>query len=115
MYVHHIGRSLRVSALIELVGKDTRALVDKIYSQGTPPLDGREAGTIPARKSGVITTIAYANWLRKRPARIASLRCWLGSVSSCRLARRYSESRVRSAGSTLSGCSMRCTFSWSGR
>ena len=24
MYVHHIGRSLRVSALIELVGRDTR-------------------------------------------------------------------------------------------
>src|SRR4051812_37816697 len=30
-YVNHIGRALRVSALIELVGKDTRELLDKIY------------------------------------------------------------------------------------
>ena len=27
-YVHHIGRSLRVAALIELVGTDTRKLLD---------------------------------------------------------------------------------------
>src|SRR5918998_1615924 len=31
-YVNHIGRALRVSALIELVGKDTRKLLDKIYA-----------------------------------------------------------------------------------
>ena len=31
LYVHHIGRSLRVSALIELVGADTRALLDLQY------------------------------------------------------------------------------------
>jgi uncharacterized membrane protein len=30
-YVHHIGRSLRVSALIELVGNDTRRLLDERY------------------------------------------------------------------------------------
>jgi uncharacterized membrane protein len=59
IYVHHIGRSLRVSALIELVGKDTRALVDKVYSGGLSSVDGPDAGTIVARKSGVITTIAY--------------------------------------------------------
>jgi uncharacterized membrane protein len=29
LYVHHIGRSLRVSALIELVGNDTRRLLDE--------------------------------------------------------------------------------------
>ena len=29
LYVHHIGRSLRVSALIELVGDDTRELLDR--------------------------------------------------------------------------------------
>ena len=29
IYVHHIGQSLRVSALIELVGDDTRKLVDR--------------------------------------------------------------------------------------
>src|SRR5213078_1933120 len=31
LYVHHIGRSLRVSALIELVGHDTRRLLDDVY------------------------------------------------------------------------------------
>ncbi len=30
MYVHHIGQSLRVSALIELVGDDTRKLVHRL-------------------------------------------------------------------------------------
>jgi uncharacterized membrane protein len=59
IYVHHIGRSLRVSALIELVGKDTRALIDKVYSEGVSSVDGTLDGTILARKSGVITTIAY--------------------------------------------------------
>ena len=59
IYVHHIGRSLRVSALIELVGKDTRALLDKKYPRELPSVEEREAGTIPAGKSGVITTIAY--------------------------------------------------------
>ena len=29
-YVNHIGRKLRVSALIELVGSDTRKLLDKL-------------------------------------------------------------------------------------
>ena len=29
IYVHHIGQSLRVSALIELVGKETRKLLDR--------------------------------------------------------------------------------------
>ena len=31
MYVHHIGQALRVSALIELVGKETRKLLDRVY------------------------------------------------------------------------------------
>ena len=34
IYVQHIGQSLRVSALIELVGKDTRSLIDEIYPAG---------------------------------------------------------------------------------
>ena len=37
LYVHHIGRSLRVSALIELVGTDTRKLLDRIYPEGRGP------------------------------------------------------------------------------
>jgi len=62
MYVHHIGQALRVSALIELVGKDTRTLIEQIY-----PGEDTDAGyapgaaqTIDAPKSGVITTIGHA-------------------------------------------------------
>src|SRR5690349_14543631 len=31
IYVQHLGQALRVSALVELVGHDTRALVDNVY------------------------------------------------------------------------------------
>lgn len=38
IYVHHIGQALRVSALIELVGDDTRKLLDRRYPDtGQPP------------------------------------------------------------------------------
>src|SRR3954452_19658826 len=41
IYVHHIGRSLRVSALIELVGNDPRRLLDERYPDraGSPEPD----------------------------------------------------------------------------
>jgi uncharacterized membrane protein len=55
-YVNHIGRSLRVSALIELVGKDTRSLLDTVYAdRGSAPRD--ERSIICAPRSGVITQI----------------------------------------------------------
>jgi uncharacterized membrane protein len=61
LYVHHIGRALRVSALIELVGKDTRRLVDRYY-----PDEGEAVAALPgsdhviaAVESGVITVIGY--------------------------------------------------------
>ena len=61
IYVHHIGRSLRVSALIELVGKDTRDLVDRVYrDKGTEPdADPAAPLVVRARKSGVVTKIGY--------------------------------------------------------
>ena len=55
MYVHHIGRSLRVSALIELVGNDTRRLLEQVYPEvraGEP--DEHE---IVAPRSGVLTAV----------------------------------------------------------
>jgi uncharacterized membrane protein len=62
MYVHHIGKSLRVSSLIELVGKDTRKLLDRVYSDKGASL-GEEAGSVRvvrARRSGVITKVGHA-------------------------------------------------------
>ena len=56
MYVHHIGQALRVSALIELVGKETRSLLDDKYpDQGSA--DDVGDGVVSAAKSGVVTGI----------------------------------------------------------
>jgi uncharacterized membrane protein len=59
IYVHHIGQSLRVSALIELVGHDTRKLVDRRYPDaGRPlPVDPEAPRVVAARESGVVTMI----------------------------------------------------------
>jgi uncharacterized membrane protein len=60
IYVHHIGRALRVSALIELVGRDTRNLLDRVYPDKGEPL-AHAAGSprlVMATRSGVITAIA---------------------------------------------------------
>ena len=59
IYVHHIGQSLRVSALIELVGDDTRKLVDRRYPDAGPPVpvDPSAPRVVEARESGVVTMI----------------------------------------------------------
>jgi uncharacterized membrane protein len=59
IYVQHIGQSLRVSALIELVGHDTRKVIDRRYPDAGPPspLDPNAPRVVPARKSGVVTMI----------------------------------------------------------
>jgi uncharacterized membrane protein len=61
IYVQHIGQSLRVSALIELVGNDTRGLIDQLYpDKGRPCADSPdEAPVVRAAISGVITGIGY--------------------------------------------------------
>jgi uncharacterized membrane protein len=56
IYVHHIGRSLRVSALIELVGDDTRALLDEQYPELLEPAITNPS-VIVAPRSGVLTSI----------------------------------------------------------
>ena len=59
IYVHHIGQSLRVSALIELVGDDTRKLLDRRYPDAgsPPPVDPKAPRVVAARESGVVTMI----------------------------------------------------------
>jgi uncharacterized membrane protein len=59
IYVHHLGQSLRVSALIELVGHDTRKLVDRSYPDAGPPplIDAEAPRVVAARESGVVTMI----------------------------------------------------------
>jgi uncharacterized membrane protein len=59
LYVHHVGKSLRVSALIEFVGKDTRKLLDKMYPEHRPVGDSDGGRVVAAETSGVVTKIAY--------------------------------------------------------
>jgi uncharacterized membrane protein len=59
LYVHHIGKSLRVSALIEFVGKDTRKLLEKMYPEREPPPHREPDRVILVDTSGVVTKIAY--------------------------------------------------------
>jgi len=56
LYVNHIGRSLRVSALIELVGNDTRQLLDRQYPDLIVP-ERHDPWIIEVEKSGVLTEI----------------------------------------------------------
>ena len=61
IYVQHIGQSLRVSALIELVGKDTRALIDEVY-----PAKG-ETSADELRRIGPCTGRSLGSDHRHRP------------------------------------------------
>ncbi len=72
-YVNHIGRKLRVSALIELVGTDTRKLLDTLY----PEVIARrrfDRPVICATHSGVITRIDYSELVRIAAANECVLR-----------------------------------------
>ena len=62
LYVDHIGRSLRVSSLIELVGDDTRCLLDDQFPDRLPdgealPRTASSRTVLPAVMSGVVTSI----------------------------------------------------------
>jgi uncharacterized membrane protein len=59
IYVQHIGQALRVSALIELVGKETRKVIADSYPESGEPdqhPDEREH-VVRATRSGVVTRI----------------------------------------------------------
>jgi uncharacterized membrane protein len=57
LYVHHIGRSLRVSALVEIVGTETRRLLDEQYPEGEAA--ATDPGTLTAPHSGVLCHIDH--------------------------------------------------------
>lgn len=57
-YVHHLGQSLRVAALIELVGNEMRDLVEVLYPDGGPEAPP-QPGVLIAPESGVIFHIAH--------------------------------------------------------
>jgi uncharacterized membrane protein len=60
IYVHHIGRSLRVSALIEIIGRDTRHLLDENFGKQHPTADPACDGSmITAPRSGVVSHVDF--------------------------------------------------------
>ena len=59
IYVQHLGQALRVSALVELVGHDTRGLIDKLYPDKGAPAPAAERPVVRARESGVVTAVGY--------------------------------------------------------
>jgi uncharacterized membrane protein len=60
LYVHHIGRALRVSALIELVGDDIRKVLDRTYPSPAPTGAAHPAqGRVVADHSGVLNHIDH--------------------------------------------------------
>jgi uncharacterized membrane protein len=66
LYVNHIGQSLRVASLIDSVGDETRALVDKLYPPDARPRDGspqppggEPTQVIGAPKAGVLYRIDH--------------------------------------------------------
>jgi uncharacterized membrane protein len=67
IYVDHIGRSLRVSALIELVGTDTRHLLDQQYPNFVVLDEDEDLDVVAAPKSGVLVSID-----RERLVRLAA-------------------------------------------
>src|SRR3954462_6907800 len=57
IYVLHIGQALRVSALIEPVGDETRTLLERKYPDAGTAADAVDPSTINAESSGVVTWI----------------------------------------------------------
>jgi uncharacterized membrane protein len=63
-YVHHIGQSLRVAALIESVGQETRELMDSLYEDhGTDPT-ANEPDVVAARQPGTLFRVDCADLVR---------------------------------------------------
>lgn len=58
MYIHHVGQALRVSALVELAGHQTRQMVSRVYAdKGDPLPDEDDPGIVLAVKSGVLSKV----------------------------------------------------------
>ena len=64
LYVHHIGQSLRVSALIEMVGSTTRDLLDAQYPEGEPSDEASDPRFVPAPVSGVVCEVRHDRLVR---------------------------------------------------
>ena len=64
VYIHHIGQALRVSALVEIAGDNTRKLVREIYPDEKPVADVDDPQVVTAQESGVITRVAHDEFVK---------------------------------------------------
>jgi uncharacterized membrane protein len=89
LYVHHIGRSLRVSKLIELVGMDTRRKLDRAFPDHGPPLPTGPQQLVCADHSGVVVHVDHERLVA------------LARASGCRLVLQAALGDFVPAGGTL--------------
>jgi uncharacterized membrane protein len=66
-YVHHIGNSLKADSIIESVGAETRALLDKLYAPSASP-DERAPNVITTDRGGVIFQVDYDELIARAEA-----------------------------------------------
>lgn len=60
VYIHHIGQALRVSALVEIAGNDTRELLNKTYPDKGEVVDGElDSKCVVTQDYGVVTAISH--------------------------------------------------------
>lgn len=64
LYVHHIGQSLRVAALIESVGTEARDLMDELYPDRGEGAGGRDPDVVVTRRSGVVFHVGIEQLVR---------------------------------------------------
>jgi uncharacterized membrane protein len=64
VYVHHIGQSLRVASLIELVGDKTRTVIEDVYPSSPTARPATDIGVVCAPESGVVTFVDRAALVR---------------------------------------------------
>jgi uncharacterized membrane protein len=58
-YVHHIGNSLKVDSIIQSVGEETRAVLDRLYAEHTLFPDEPRAAIITADEAGIIFRVDH--------------------------------------------------------
>ena len=65
IYTNHIGQSLRAAALIESVGKETREVLDKVYSNHGSNSQSNDPTLILSPRSGVIYHLDYETLVKE--------------------------------------------------
>ncbi len=99
LYINHIGQSLRVAALIDSVGDETRALVDALYG-AEPDANAEPPDVVFAPVAGVVFRVDYGTLVKAASAAECTWYLCPQSGTSCQPARRCSGWRATPPAST---------------